>query len=209
MKTYVVFAPAEIKGLYKSWSECKALIFGVRGPSYCSYKTYEEAERALKAGSLRAAKAADVKAKIALWRSVIPLPCLVVDAACSGCPGPVEFRGVVLSTKEDGFEVFRCGPYPNGTNNLGEFLAIVTGLKWLESTSLTYKLYSDSFTAINWVKTYGYCNTKLPNVGRELAMQLKVAESWLQLASSRKYVERIEKWDTHQFGEVPADYDRK
>ena len=50
--------------------------------------------------------------------------CLAVDAACSGNPGPMEYRGVYLLT---GQEVFHFGPV-YGTNNIGEFLAIVHAL---------------------------------------------------------------------------------
>ena len=44
-----------------------------------------------------------------------------VDAACSGNPGPMEYRGIDLAT---GAEIFHFGPV-HGTNNIGEFLAIV------------------------------------------------------------------------------------
>ena len=43
------------------------------------------------------------------------LPALAVDAACSGNPGILEFRGVIADT---GTEVFRRGPFPQGTNNI-------------------------------------------------------------------------------------------
>lgn len=206
MKYYVVFAPPEIKGIYKSWPECRAVIDGCPGVSYCSYKTEELANSALKAGSLVKAKAVEAREKACLWKKVVKMPCIAVDAACSGCPGPVEYRGVFLP---DGFEVFRRGPYESGTNNIGEFLGVVAGLKWLESTSLNFDLYTDSATAIKWVKTLGYCNTKLENVGRELSMEIKLAESWLKKPASLKYMDRIRKWDTREWGEIPADYGKK
>lgn len=42
---------------------------------------------------------------------------LAVDAACSGNPGPMEYRGVYLLT---GQQIFHFGPI-FGTNNIGEF----------------------------------------------------------------------------------------
>ena len=49
---------------------------------------------------------------------------LCVDAACSGNPGPMEYRGVHLPS---GKQVFHFGPI-QGTNNIGEFLAVVHAL---------------------------------------------------------------------------------
>lgn len=40
----------------------------------------------------------------------------------------------------------------NGTNNLGEFLAIVHGLAYLKKQNKNIPIYSDSRTAISWVK---------------------------------------------------------
>jgi len=80
-----------------------------------------------------------------------------VDAACSGSPGRLEYRGVVTST---GKEFFRQGPFENGTNNVGEFLAIVHALIWLKRKKVSSPVYSDSQTAITWVKRKA-CNTDL------------------------------------------------
>jgi ribonuclease HI len=212
MKYYVVFEPKENRGVYKSWDECKVVVCGCRSASYCSFKSLDLAEAALRSGSVLAARAAQAREKQCMWKTQVEMPCLVVDAACSGCPGPVEFRGVVLTDKALGVtqcEVFRCGPYASGTNNIGEFLGLVSGLRWLENTSLPYPVYTDSATAIKWVKTLGYCNSHQENVGRELAMAIRIAESWLQGPTAGKYIARIQKWDTRAWGEIPADYDRK
>src|SRR5690625_1647418 len=72
-----------------------------------------------------------------------------VDAACSGNPGPMEYRGVYT---RNGKEIFRHGPVQNGTNNIGEFLAIVHALALLKKKNSTLPIYSDSATAIGWVK---------------------------------------------------------
>lgn len=104
MKCYVIFSPAEYAGTYNTWKECKDIVDGCRCASYASFKTPELAKSALRAGSLTAARAAEARDKACAWKKSIKMPCLAVDAACSGCPGPVEYRGVVLP---EGFEVFR------------------------------------------------------------------------------------------------------
>ncbi len=80
-----------------------------------------------------------------------------MDAACSGSPGKVEYRGVDLESKK---QIFHAGPFADGTNNVGEFLAIVHTLTWLEKQEKQIPIYSDSENAIVWVMT-GQCKTKL------------------------------------------------
>ena len=77
--------------------------------------------------------------------TVLPLPMEVtanawaVDAACSGNPGPMEYQAIDLAT---GAQVFHFGPL-HGTNNIGEFLAIVHALALLDRQGVTGKtIYS-------------------------------------------------------------------
>lgn len=95
--------------------------------------------------------------------TVLPLPMEVtanawaVDAACSGNPGPMEYQAIDLAT---GAQVFHFGPV-HGTNNIGEFLAIVHALALLDRQGVTGKtIYSDSHNAILWVQKR-QCKTKL------------------------------------------------
>ena len=94
--------------------------------------------------------------------TVLPLPMEVtadawaVDAACSGNPGPMEYRGIDLAT---GAVVFHYGPV-HGTNNIGEFLAIVHALALMEQKGIRKTIYSDSHNAILWVSKK-QCKTKL------------------------------------------------
>ena len=73
--------------------------------------------------------------------TVLPLPMEVtanawaVDAACSGNPGPMEYQAIDLAT---GAQVFHFGPM-HGTNNIGEFLAIVHALALLDRQGITGK----------------------------------------------------------------------
>lgn len=127
-----------------------------------------------------------------------------VDAACSGNPGPMEYRGVDLTT---GRQVFHFGPI-KGTNNIGEFLAIVHALALMEQKGMKgYTIYSDSVNAQIWVKKM-QCKTKLAvNADTQKAHELIVrAETWLKTHSFRV---PIIKWDTKNWGEIPADFGRK
>jgi ribonuclease HI len=127
-----------------------------------------------------------------------------VDAACSGNPGKMEFRGVIADT---GTEVFHRGPYVGGTNNIGEFLAIVLGLAYLKKHNLPWVLYSDSKTAIAWIKQKK-CKTQLEwnTHNQDLLLAVRAAEKWL---AENTWTTKICKWETEKWGEIPADFGRK
>lgn len=142
--------------------------------------------------------------------TVLPLPPEVsaqawaVDAACSGNPGPMEYRCVDLAT---GAVVFHFGPM-HGTNNIGEFLAIVHALALMERDGIKGKaIYSDSHNAILWVKKK-QCKTKLERTQRteQLYQIIARAENWLR---THRVTTPILKWETQKWGEVPADFGRK
>ncbi len=146
------------------------------------------------------------------WRNdtVLHLPpevradAIAVDAACSGNPGPMEYQGVDLAT---GQRVFRYGPL-HGTNNIGEFLAIVHALAMLQQQGRTgTTVYSDSYNAILWVKKR-QCKTKLGRTPRteQLYQIIARAEQWLR---THTYSNPVVKWETKRWGEVPADFGRK
>ena len=129
---------------------------------------------------------------------------ICVDAACSGNPGILEYRAVDTVTRE---EIFRRGPFPEGTNNLGEFLALVHGISYLQRNNLTKSIYSDSTTAIAWfrnkkVKTKLELNEK----NKELLELVQKAESYLH---NNTISIEVLKWPTESWGEIPADFGRK
>ena len=129
---------------------------------------------------------------------------LAVDAACSGNPGKMEYRGVYLKT---GQVVFHYGPV-YGTNNIGEFLAIVHALALLKKMGTPLTIYSDSRNALLWVKKKK-CRTTLARTPRteQLYQMIERAERWLQ---TNTYSEMpLRKWETAQWGEIPADFGRK
>lgn len=126
-----------------------------------------------------------------------------VDAACSGNPGPMEYRGIDLAT---GQEVFRYGPV-HGTNNIGEFLAIVHALALLKQLGQNKTIYSDSYNAILWVNKKR-CKTTLKRDActERLFQVIERAELWLK----NNIIQcPVLKWDTQKWGEIPADFGRK
>ena len=128
---------------------------------------------------------------------------LCVDAACSGNPGPMEYRGVHLPS---GKEVFRFGPI-QGTNNIGEFLAIVHGLALMEQKGISMPIYSDSVSGQAWVRNKKAKTTLARTPDTEKALDLVArAENWLR---THQVNVPILKWDTENWGEIPADFGRK
>ena len=130
---------------------------------------------------------------------------LAVDAACSGNPGDMEYQGVQVN---NGKVIFRMGPFPDATNNIGEFLAIVHALSYLNKHGFTRTpVYSDSTTGMTWVKKKK-ANTKIRPTARnrELLEMVARAENWL---ATHSYQNPLLKWETGKWGEIPADFGRK
>lgn len=216
-KFYVVWQGRE-SGIYDSWAACEAQVKGVAA-KYKGFATRAEAEAALAAEPedyitrkpkplqgchhFAASDTTSAQPTFSLHGSPI-LPALAVDAACSGNPGLMEFRGVIADT---GTQVFHRGPYEAGTNNIGEFLAIVLGLAYLKVNNLPWALYSDSKTAISWVRQK-QCKTKIEwnAKNRKLLEDVRIAEKWLH---ENTWTTPIYKWDTEHWGEIPADFGRK
>lgn len=200
---YVVWNGVE-PGIYSTWQECEAQIKGVKQALYKSFDTIEEAEKAYSSSPYDyiGSKAKEIKMPKELPATVLR-NALAVDAACSGNPGMMEYRGVYIGTGE---EIFHFGPI-FGTNNIGEFLAIVHGLALLKQKGLDIPIYSDSRNALLWVKQKA-CKTKLPrdNSSEELFGYIDRAEKWLR---DNSYTTTLIKWETDQWGEIPADFGRK
>jgi ribonuclease HI len=203
-KYYVVWKGRKT-GIFQSWPECEKQVKGFVGAEYKAFASYAEANAAFKADY------ADFMGKPASqgrWKSasVKPgVPSICVDAACSGSPGKLEYRGVFTETGE---QIFHAGPYAEGTNNVGEFLAIVHALTWLSKHKKKLPIYSDSENAIAWVNT-GECKTNLKHTAKNalLFALIRSAENWL--AENELPENGILKWDTDLWGEIPADFGRK
>lgn len=199
-------------GVYDSWTDCQLQIKAYKGALYKSFNTREEAEHAFASPAheyFGAEKPASAKISSDKKVSISPLPetfgfdCLAVDAACSGNPGAMEYRGVYIRT---GKQIFHYGPV-YGTNNIGEFLAIVHGLALIKQKGLSMPIYSDSRNAMLWVKQKK-CKTTLEKNSKteELFNMIERAENWLK---NNEYSTPIYKWETEEWGEIPADFGRK
>ncbi len=206
-KYYVVWAGIN-PGIYNSWTDCQLQTKGFEGAKYKSFETKEEAEHAFQSSPYDYIGKNTHKAKAIVQSedniaSDILENSLAVDAACSGNPGAMEYRGVHVASRQ---QVFHFGPM-YGTNNIGEFLAIVHGLALMKQKGLQLPIYSDSVNAINWVKQKK-CKTKLPREPKteELYRLIERAEKWLR---ENSYTTPILKWDTKRWGEIPADFGRK
>ena len=208
-KWYVVWRGTE-PGVCDSWTECEARVKGYPGARYKSYKTQEEAVRAFRAGDdpgevLRAiARGLAMHINYEAFPEIV-LDSIAVDGACSGNPGTMEYRGVDVMT---GAELFHQGPFADATNNVGEFLALVHALAFFHNTGNTHTaIYSDSRTAMAWVRDRK-CKTKLTRTTRNERLFAIIARAEVWLASHNP-PNRIIKWQTDQWGEIPADFGRK
>ena len=231
-KYYVVWnGPSP--GVYSSWEACQEAVSGVSGAKYKSFKSQAEAEDAFEMGeeayeeanacddrtsnnssksgnSGNSGSSCDISKPIRPAYNPAKLPAeaireaIAVDAACSGNPGAMEYRGVYLA---DGKEIFHYGPV-HGTNNIGEFLAIVHGLALLKQKGLdNMPIYSDSVNAQLWVRKH-QCKTTLARNDQteKLYLMIERAEAWLR---NNTYKNPIIKWQTDKWGEIPADFGRK
>lgn len=204
-RVYVVWR-GKSPGIYETWAECAAQVEGFAGAQYRGYVSRQEAEEAFRQPfARREQKSAGARE----YTGPGPIyPSMAVDAACNMRTGRMEYRGVDALTKK---ECFAMGPFEATTNNVGEFLALVHALALLNSQPThahrMLPIYSDSMTAIAWVRKKK-ANTKMaPSEKnahlRELIMR---AERWLH---EHTWQNPILKWDTAHWGEIPADYGRK
>jgi ribonuclease HI len=208
-KYYVVWKGRRT-GIFASWEDCSASVTGFPGAQYKAFDSRAAAEAALRK-PYRDYQGKPASVQKWLFSVSKPLlPSLCVDAACDGSPGTLEYRGVETET---GRQVFHAGPYAEGTNNVGEFLAIVRGLLWVQEESRGMPVYSDSETAIGWVRA-GKCRTQLARTESNEALfgLIAEAERWLArraAGGTRRDTMLFLKWDTGAWGENPADFGRK
>ncbi len=206
-KYYVVWAGAK-PGVYRSWDECKAQVTAFPGARYQSFDSPAGAEKAFRVGAPVANFAQRTHKKkwaVPVSKQAIVWDSISVDAACSGNPGLMEYRGVNTRTKE---ELFRQGPFPDGTNNIGEFLALVHGIAFLQKLGKPdTPIYSDSRSGLAWLRDKK-ANTTLEETPRNgtIFELLHRAETWLQ---TNTYQNPTLKWETEDWGEIPADFGRK
>ncbi|MCS6822523.1 MAG: ribonuclease H family protein [Microscillaceae bacterium] len=209
-KYYVVWKGYQV-GIFDNWNECKRQVEGYSGAKYKSFDSLAEAQDAFRLGceyifdqTRRQDECSPFQrlqhhATPPLWQSIS------VDAACVGNPGKLEYRGVYTDT---GKEIFRQGVFEEGTNNIGEFLAIVHALAFLQKNAqFDMPIYTDSLTALSWIREKK-AKTQLTENERNKSLfeLLKRAEQWL---NTHTYANPILYWRTDLWGEIPADFGRK
>jgi ribonuclease HI len=207
-KFYVVWNGRK-KGIFTSWNVCKKQIDGFEAAQYKSFASLEEAEIAFSKNY------EDYKGKNTTKHTLTTaekakygrpnLESISVDAACAGNPGKMEYRGVLTHNKK---EIFKKGPFKKGTNNIGEFLALVHGIALLKSKNKeNIPIYSDSKIAMSWVQQKR-CKTNMQfdSSNKDLLELIKRAENWLK---ENTFKNPILKWETKAWGEIPADFGRK
>lgn len=208
-KKYYTVWKGHHPGIFESWDDCKAQIKNFDGAQYKSFDTFEAAKQAFKGNYF------DYISKKGVFKSTLSeseiakigqpnFNSISVDAASSGNPGKMEYQGVDTQTKKP---IFHQGPFEEGTNNIGEFLAIVHALALLKKHNSDKIIYTDSKTAISWVKKKT-CNTKLERntKNQKLFELVDRAVNWLK---TNTYTTPIVKWETKAWGEIPADFGRK
>jgi ribonuclease HI len=200
---YVVWKGVKT-GIFSSWEECKEQVVGYEDAKYKGFSSHKEAEIAFK-GKYETFLTYKIGNKQVVDKSIRPVyKSICVDAACSGNPGKMEYRGVWTDT---GKQIFLSKVFKYGTNNIGEFLAIVHALALCKSKGWNYNIFSDSINAILWLKQKK-CKTKLVQNAdsQELFEIIRRAEIWL---ADNEYDNQTIKWQTEIWGEIPADFGRK
>jgi len=205
-KFYVVWEGRE-RGIYNTWKECQAQIEGVNGARYKSFKTKDNAEKAFK-GNYEDYIGKNIfeteLTKEQLKKIGKPiLNSIAVDGACNN-KGVSEYKGVYTDTET---QLFIQGPYKGGSNNIVEFLALVHALAYCKKHKLNLPIYSDSRIAINWVqKKYTNTSIKKTRDNKKIFELIQRALYWIK---NNAYTNKILKWETKAWGEIPADFGRK
>ena len=209
-KFYVVWQGCH-PGIYESWEACNREISGFNGAKYKSFPNRLTAETAFKEGPDKY-WGKEVMPLVDLSSAIVrPVnQAIAVDAACAGNPGKMEYQGVFVDFATQPVtrkQMFSSPVFENGTNNIGEFLAIVHALALEKKNGWNWPIYSDSVNAQLWVKQKK-CKTKLQrNAKNDYLFQLiERAENWL---NANTVEVKVLKWKTEIWGEIPADFGRK
>lgn len=205
-KFYVVWKGRE-SGVFNSWEDCRRQVEGFTGALYKGFESEAAAREAFSKGVSGYAKNAKQETLLDVKQQISKHPIrnsIAVDGAWNTKSLDSEYRGVDVNT---GKQLFIKGPYADGTNNIMEFLALVHALAYCRKNNLNVPVYSDSVTAMKWVRDK-HAKTKLEATSRnaELFELIARAEKWLK---ENSYSNPVLKWETRLWGENPADFGRK
>ena len=207
-KFYVVWK-GHRPGIYRTWKDAQEQIKGFKDAKYKSFSTLAEAQdandRPWQEFYKKPGEKSLPKVLTEEFLKEIEANSIAVDAACSGNPGKMEYRGVYTLAPE--VELFHSPVFDLATNNIGEFLALVHALALYSESQPDLTIYSDSRLAMGWIKA-GKCRTKLPRNHKtaKLFQVIARAEKWL---ATHTWKNKVLKWETKKWGEIPADFGRK
>jgi ribonuclease HI len=208
-KYYVVWEGRKT-GIYESWDECQKQVNGYAQAKYKSYDSLKLAEKVLKEGwqehwgKGKEPKSNHKQPVLFSSQEDIDYDSISVDVGTKGNPGPIEYKGVDTKTGE---VIFYVGPIENGTNNLGEFIAIVHALAYLKQRESNKTIYTDSRTALSWIRNKKIRSTLIRDESTKKIWELTDrAVNWLK---TNTYENKILKWNTEEWGEIKADFGRK
>lgn len=125
-----------------------------------------------------------------------PIRAICIDGGTEGNPGPCFYRGVDLESGEVLFEEH----LGMGTNNIAEFLAAVHAIHYVRKHKIDLDIYSDSVTAIAWVRNKQHKSTFSGDVSERM-------DKACEYLKNKNII--IKKWLTKEWGEIPADFGRK
>ena len=140
---------------------------------------------------------------------------IVVDASCSGNPGPAQYKAVDLETGEELYNI-KIG---YATNNIAEFLALahivlkcidqekpctiysdsVTAMSWLASRSVNTNMIKNKLTATAW----DYTNRAIKRLKELFIIDEKIL---VHIGIDDVAFIEVQRWLTDEWGENPADY---
>jgi len=208
-KNYYVVWDGFQKGVFATWEECQKQISGYPNAKYKAFSSLLLAEEAFIKDCMNNLVSKNKTLDVNLSENDISnakpiMHSISVDAACDVSRGIMEYRGVSTWDKK---VIFKQGPFQNATNNIGEFLAIVHALAYCKRENIDLPIYSDSSTALVWVRKKK-ANTKqeLTENNTDVFNLISRAEKWL---TENNYSNPLLKWQTDLWGEIPADYGRK
>ncbi len=207
-KFYVVWQGLRT-GIFDTWAECKAQVDGIATARYKSFESREEAETAFARGHQayikpRSFAPTSKPSNDGSFSVKYELDSIAVDGAWNTATGYAEYQGVSVRTGE---RLFHQGPFADASNNIVEFLALVHALAYLHQRGSELPIYTDSQTAISWLRKKHCKTTREANQqNAELFNLIERAETWLH---THTYTNRVLKWQTDKWGEIPADFGRK
>lgn len=133
--------------------------------------------------------------------STQPTSGLVVDGSFLWGKKKLQYQVVDIETSE---LIYTSPVYIGGSSNVAEYLAIIHGLAYADKNGLKCDIYSDSYIAMGWVRKR-MCRTR-EEMSEELKKVVDRSTLWLNL---NLLSNKVLIWQSHLWGENPADFGRK